>query len=57
MRKSIAATFPVAFPLLVKTARLKAYGFIAIVFLAGYTATTALLDFFVAFEVANGLVP
>jgi len=39
MRKSIAATFPVAFPLLVKTARLKAYGFIAIVFLAGCTAT------------------
>jgi hypothetical protein len=39
MRKSIAATFPVAFPLLVKTARLKAYGFIAIVFLVGCTAT------------------
>jgi hypothetical protein len=39
MKKPIATTFPIMFPVLAKTVRLKAYGFIAIVFLAGCTAT------------------
>jgi len=39
MRKSIAATFAVAFPLLVKSTRMKTYVWIAIVLLAGCTTT------------------
>ena len=44
MKKSIAATFPVAFPLLVSATRLETYGSLAIALLAGCTATQVRWD-------------
>src|SRR5882724_568200 len=44
MKKPIATTFLVTFPLFVKTARLKAYGYIAIVLSVGCTATQVRWD-------------